>query len=196
MNHGCVCWRQRRQGRAAAGVVADIAKLSVDWRTPRPPAWQGRPAGLRCRPAADQERLDPVRPRRPGHRPGGAGPPPRRPSRAVATWMSTWGPAAAMVVSSMCPDKGCWRSGSTTGHRARAIRCCTPSWSSLIVSRAGRPRPVPASAGRGHHVPGQLSAQRELMRTRVEWPAAGSHGTASLRGCPRSRSVPDSSVVR
>ena len=33
-------------------------------------------------------------------------------AEAVATWISTWGHAVAMVVSSMCPDEGCWRSGS------------------------------------------------------------------------------------
>jgi conjugative relaxase-like TrwC/TraI family protein len=38
------------------------------------------------------------------------------------------GPAAATVVSSMCPDRGCWRSGSTTGRPGRATRCCTPTW--------------------------------------------------------------------
>jgi TrwC relaxase len=36
-----------------------------------------------------------------------------------ATWTSTWGPAVAMAVSSTCPARGCWRSGSTIGHLVR-----------------------------------------------------------------------------
>src|SRR5215217_7171347 len=34
-------------------------------------------------------------------------------------WMSTWMLVAVMVVSNACPDKGCWRSAMTIGHRAR-----------------------------------------------------------------------------
>jgi hypothetical protein len=49
--------------------------------------------------------------------------------RRSATWTSSWVPAADTAVSSMCPDRGCWRSGSTTGHPGRVIRCYTPtSW--------------------------------------------------------------------
>ena len=32
------------------------------WRTARPPTWPQRRPGLRCGPAADQERVDPLRP--------------------------------------------------------------------------------------------------------------------------------------
>jgi hypothetical protein len=49
---------------------------------------------------------------------------PKRP----ATWTSTWAPAAATLVSSMCPEGGCWRLGSTTGRPEKATRCCTPTW--------------------------------------------------------------------
>ena len=63
--------------------------------------------------------------------------------RRSPTWTSTWGPAAAMAVSSTCPDRGCWRSASTTGHPEKAIRCCIPTWSSPTASRdrtdAGQP---------------------------------------------------------
>jgi TrwC relaxase len=48
--------------------------------------------------------------------------------RRSATWTSTWGPAAATVVSSTCPDRGCSRSGFITGRPGRATRCCTPTW--------------------------------------------------------------------
>jgi hypothetical protein len=33
-----------------------------------------------------------------------------------------------MAVSSTCPDRGCWRSASTTGHPGRGIHCCIPTW--------------------------------------------------------------------
>src|SRR5829696_9086600 len=63
--------------------------------------------------------------------------------RRSATWTSTWGPAAATPDTSTCPDRGCWPSGSTTGPPEKAIRCCTPTWSSPTASKdrtaAGRP---------------------------------------------------------
>ena len=84
--------------------------------------------------------------------------------RRSATWTSTWGPAAAMAVSSTCPDRGCWRSGSTTGRPEKATRCCTPicgdrqpgPGAGRTLDGLGRPGPVPASAGRGRHLPGHL----------------------------------------
>ena len=48
--------------------------------------------------------------------------------RRSATWTDTLGPAAAMEVSSTCPDRGCWRSASTTGRPEMVTRCCTPIW--------------------------------------------------------------------
>jgi hypothetical protein len=45
--------------------------------------------------------------------------------------------------TSTCPDRACWRSGSTTGHPEKVTRSCTPIWSSPTGSRgrtdAGRP---------------------------------------------------------
>jgi hypothetical protein len=49
-------------------------------------------------------------------------------AEAVGYLTSTLGPAAATPVSNTCPARACWRSGSTTGHRARAIPWCTPIW--------------------------------------------------------------------
>ena len=95
----------------------------------------GRPHGRNAVPAFDVV-LRPtksvsilVRPRRRRPPAGPCWPPitlgwPRR----SATWTSTWGPAAATAVSSTCPDRGCWRSASTTGPPGRATRCCTPTW--------------------------------------------------------------------
>jgi hypothetical protein len=44
--------------------------------------------------------------------------------RRSPTWTGTWARAAAMAVSSMCPDRDCWRSASTTGRPGRATPCC------------------------------------------------------------------------
>jgi conjugative relaxase-like TrwC/TraI family protein len=38
------------------------------------------------------------------------------------------GPAAAMVVSSTCPARGCWRSALIIGRPEKAIHCYTPIW--------------------------------------------------------------------
>ena len=60
------------------------------------------------------------------------------------------GPAAAMAVSSTCPVRGCWRSGSTTGQAGRVIRWCTPIWWWPTASRTRRcltRRPVSCSTG-------------------------------------------------
>src|SRR5512133_2285207 len=74
---------------------------------------------------------------------------PRRP----ATWTGSWGLAVAMAVSSTCSVRGCWLSGSTTGPPGRAIRCCTPIWSSPIGYKgrtdAGRPWTVGTCIGIG-----------------------------------------------
>jgi hypothetical protein len=96
--------------------------------------------------------------------------------RRWPTWTSTWGPAAATAVSSTWPARGCWRSGSTTGRPEKVTRCCTPIWSSPTGSRdrtdAGRPwrpGPVPASAGRGRHLPGHLPTRAvQVARGRVD----------------------------
>jgi hypothetical protein len=48
--------------------------------------------------------------------------------RRSPTWTDTLGRAAVTAVSSMCPDRGCWRSDSTIGRPGRGIRCCTPTW--------------------------------------------------------------------
>ena len=55
--------------------------------------------------------------------------------RRSPTWTSTWGPAAATAVSSTCPDKECWGSGSTTEPPGRVTRSCIPTWSSPTASR-------------------------------------------------------------
>ena len=47
--------------------------------------------------------------------------------RPWPTWTTIWGPAAAMAVSSTCPARGCWRSGSTIGPPGRVTRCCIPT---------------------------------------------------------------------
>ena len=39
--------------------------------------------------------------------------------RPWPTWTTIWGPAAAMALSSTCPARGCWRSGSTIGPPGR-----------------------------------------------------------------------------
>ena len=110
-------------------------------RPPPRPQRRARPSTWSCgRPRASRSSTASVT--RP---PAGRCWPPITPGwpRRSATWTSTWGPAAAMAVSSTCPDRGCWRSGSTTGRPERAIRCCTPIWSSPTASRgrtdAGRP---------------------------------------------------------
>jgi len=48
--------------------------------------------------------------------------------RRSPTWTDHLGTRRGHVVSSMCPDRGCWRSGSTIGRPGRVIRCCTPTW--------------------------------------------------------------------
>jgi hypothetical protein len=76
-------WRRRHRARPAGrsigvGVPAHVRGLPPRHRrVPRPPAWSQRGAGVRRVPAADQERVDPLCPRRPSHRSGG----PRGPSR-------------------------------------------------------------------------------------------------------------------
>ena len=53
------------QGEASRGRVPGHVRgpRPHDWRAARPPAWPQRRARLRRGPAADQERLDPLRPR-------------------------------------------------------------------------------------------------------------------------------------
>ena len=89
--------------------------------------------------------------------------------RRSPTWTSTWGPAAAMAVSSTCPDRDCWRSGSTTGHPGRVTRCCTPTWSSPTASRARTDAGQPWTAG---------------TCTGIGWPPTPSTGPATSASCP------------
>ena len=88
--------------------------------TPCPPStWScGRPRASRSSTASGMRR------------PAGRSWPPITPAwpRRSATWTKTLGPAGDMAVSSMCPDRDCWGSGSTTGHPGRAIRSCIPIW--------------------------------------------------------------------
>jgi TrwC relaxase len=87
-------------------------------------------------------------------------------ARRSPTWTDIWGPDAATAVSSTCPDRGCWRSGSTTGHPERVTRCCTPTWwwptghrgAGRPLDSLGRPGPVPTPAGRRRDLSGQLPA--------------------------------------
>jgi hypothetical protein len=109
-----------------------------------------------------------------------------------------WVPAAAMAVSSTCPVRDCWRSGSTTGHRGRAIRCCTPIWLHTHLVVANR---VQGPDGRWTALDGRdlyrhrLAAdaiyratyQRELSRALgVEWTAADTYGNRELQGMPEA----------
>jgi hypothetical protein len=86
--------------------------------------------------------------------------------RRSPTWTDTWGPAAATVVSSTCPDGECWRSGSTTGPPGTVIHCCTPIWWWPTGSRgrtdAGQPWTAGTCTGTGWrrtHLPGHLPAR-------------------------------------
>jgi hypothetical protein len=89
MHQGCVA--RANESGGSSGVVADITKLSVgreayytrELATDHEQYLSGHGespgrARLRRGPAADQERVDPLRPGRPGHRPGGLGGPPCR----------------------------------------------------------------------------------------------------------------------
>jgi hypothetical protein len=49
-------------------------------------------------------------------------------AEAVAYLDGHLGARRGHVGSSTCPDRGCWRWGSTTGRPGRGIRCCTPIW--------------------------------------------------------------------
>ena len=165
--------RRRHQpgaaGRSIGGRVPGHVRgpRPDDWRAARPPAWPQRRARLRCGPAADQERLDPLRPGRPGHRPGGAGRPSRRagrggrlPGRAPGRPPRPW----------RCPARV--RTGAAGGRvrppdvqRGRSA-AAHPSGggqpgpgAGRTLDSLGRPGPVPASAGRGRHLPGHLPAR-------------------------------------
>ena len=163
------------QGEASRGRVPGHVRgpRPHDWRAAGPPAWPQRRARLRRGPAADQERLDPLRPRRPGHRPGGAGRPSRRagrggrlPGRAPGRPPRPW----------RCPARV--RTGAAGGRvrppdvqRGRSA-VAHPSGdrqpgpgAGRTLDGVGRPRPVPASAGRGRHLPGHLPA-RAVQDTR------------------------------
>ena len=62
-------------------------------------------------------------------------------------WTSAWALAVAMAVSSTCPARGCWRSGSTTGRPGRAIRCHIPIWWWPIGSKVRTDAGPPWTAG-------------------------------------------------
>jgi hypothetical protein len=112
--------------------------------------------------------------------------------RRSPTWTDTWGPAADTVDTSACPDRACWRSASTTGHRARVIRCCIPIWSLPIGSRGRTDAGRPWTAG-------TCTATAWRRMPSIGPPTSGSWSghwgwsgrrptpmaTASSRGCPR-----------
>src|SRR5829696_7417908 len=199
--------RRRRHPRPAGRSIGGRIPGHVrgppphDRRAARPTPRPQRRARLRCGPAPHQERLDPVWPGRCGDRPGGAGRPPCWCPRGgrLFIWTSTWGPAAATAVSNTCPARGCWRSGSTTGHPVRATRCCTPIWSSPTASRgrtaAGQPWTAGTCTGiggRGRHLPGHLPARAR--------PDTGggvdSSGRSRQPGTPGDARGPDSWVLQ
>jgi TrwC relaxase len=101
---------------------------------------------------------------------------------AVGYWMSTWGPIVAMAVSSMCPDRGCWGSGSTTGHPygdpllhthvviANRVQGPDGCWTALDGRDLYRHRLAADVIYRATY-------QRKLSRTLgVEWTTANTHG--------------------
>ena len=89
--------------------------------------------------------------------------------RRSPTWTDTWALVAATVVFSMCPDRGCWRSGSTTGPPERVIRCCTPIWWWPTGSRGRTAAGRPWTAG---------------TCTGIGWPPTPSTGPPTSASCP------------
>jgi hypothetical protein len=90
-------------------------------------------------------------------------------AEAVAYLDEHLGAAVDTAVSSTCPDRGCWRSGSTTGHPGRATRCCTPIWWWLTGSRGRTDGGRPWTAG---------------MSTSIGWPRTPSTGPPTSGRCP------------
>jgi hypothetical protein len=109
----------------------------------------GRPHGRNAVPAFDvvlrPPRVCPSSTASATRRPVGRCWPPTTPvsARRSPTWTPRSAPAAATAVSSMFPDRDCWRWGSTIGRSGRAIRCCTPTWwwptASKVRTDGGRP---------------------------------------------------------
>jgi hypothetical protein len=100
----------------------------------------------------------------------------------------------AMAVSSTWMARGSWRSGSTIGRPERAIRCCTPTWSSPTVSKdrtdAGQPWTVAISTATAWPrtpstgLPTSASCPARSDSLGVEWTAADHHGNRELQGMP------------
>jgi hypothetical protein len=118
-------------------------------------------------------------------------------SRRWPTWTSTWGPAGVTVVSSMCPDRGCWRSGSTTGRPEKATPCSIRTWSSPTASKdqmdVGQRWTDGTCTGIGWpRTPSTGPATNASCPERSEWSGRGptATATASSRGCPRTWCVP------
>ncbi|HET7516828.1 MAG TPA: relaxase domain-containing protein, partial [Actinomycetes bacterium] len=89
----------------------------------------------------------------------------------------------------MCPDRDCWRSGSTTGRPEKATRCCTPSGGG--EPRPGAGRPLDGRDLYRHRLAAdaiyRATYQRELARTLgVEWTAEDTHGNRELHGMPEA----------
>jgi AAA domain/TrwC relaxase len=111
--------------------------------------------------------------------------------RRLPTWTSTLAHGAVTAVSSMCPDRDCWRWGSTIGRPGRVIRCCTPH---LVVANRtqgpdGRWTAVDGRDLYRHRLAAdaiyRATYQRELVRTLgVEWTPADTHGNRELQGMP------------
>ena len=191
--YGAGATTPRAAGRSIAGRVPGHVRgpRPHDWGAARPPAWPQRRARLRRGPAADQERLDPLRPGRPGHRPGGAGRPSRRAGRGGRLpGRAPGGPPRPR----RCPARvrtggagGRVRPPDVQGGRPAAAhpsghRQPRPG-AGRTLDGLGRPGPVPASAGRGRHLPGHLPA-RAVRTLGVEWTAADTHGNRELQGMP------------
>ena len=131
---------------------------------------------------------------RPGDRPGGAGRPSRRRRRGGRLpGRAPGGPPRPRRSSSMCPDRGCWRSGSTTGRPGRVTRCCTPIWWWPTASRArtdaGRPWTAGTCTGIGWPpTPSTGPAYQRELSGRSGWSGRRPTATAtgSSRACPRS----------
>jgi hypothetical protein len=164
--------RRRGQPGAAGRSIGAGVPVHVRGLPPRhrraagPPPRQGGRAGVRRGSAADQERVDPVRPGRPGDRPSRNERPPRRRPRG----RRLPGPASGHPSwPRRCPARV--RTGVVGGRvrpphvpRGRSAAAHPPGGgqpgpgTGRTLDGAGRPGPVPAPAGGGRDLPGQLPA--------------------------------------
>ena len=181
--------RRASVARAGGRSIAGRVPAHVRGPPPRPPGscwavpWPQRRACLRCGLAADQERLDPLRPGRSGHRTGRAG----RPSRRVGRGGRLPGRAPGRPPRPRrCPARV--RPGAAGGRvrppdvqRGRSAVAHPPGGgqpgpgAGRPLDSLGRSGPVPASAGRGRHLPGHLPAG----------PRPGAWGGVDASGPPR-----------